>query len=106
MSSDKKYQVTKELDSAIQVLGDSWILSILCNLSSSSLRFNELQRAVNINPVTLTDRLKRLEHDGIIKREEETRDKLSVVYELTEKGRAILPIIREIKGFAERFYKE
>jgi len=39
----------------------------------------------------------------MIKRQEETLDKLSVVYSLTDKGRGILPILREIQVFADKF---
>ena len=104
MSTDTSYTITPELNQAIQALGDAWVLSILCNLSRNSLRFNEIQRAVQgINPVTLTNRLKKLEQSEIIRREEETVDKISVVYQLTEKGRAILPIIREFQTFAKTY---
>lgn len=68
------------------------------------MRFNEIQRAINgTNPTTLADRLRKLEHDGIVVRKEETVDKLSVVYELTEKGRGILPIVNEFANFAKKF---
>lgn len=96
--------ITAEVNSAIKLLGDNWILCIVGNLSKDELRFCEIQRAVQgINPVTLTDRLKKLEKEQIVKRKEETVDKLSVVYELTPKGRAILPIITEIGKFAKRY---
>lgn len=107
MSSNQNNYIPKELDNAINALGDTCVLCILCNLSSQGLRFNELQRAMhNINPVTLTNRLKKLEKEGIIIRTEETFNKVSVVYELTDKGRAILPILEEIEKFGKKFYKK
>jgi DNA-binding HxlR family transcriptional regulator len=57
----------------------------------------------DINPTTLADRLKRLEMEGVVVKEKETIDKLSVVYALTEKGKGILPIVREFEKFAEKF---
>jgi DNA-binding HxlR family transcriptional regulator len=68
------------------------------------MRFNELQRAINgLNPATLTSRLKKLEKDDLVMRKKETLDKISVVYRLTEKGMAIVPVIKAIGEFAEKF---
>ena len=102
--SSTVHHISEELHSAIKLLGDDWTLCIVGSLAKQELRFCEIQRSVDsINPVTLTDRLKRLEKAGIIQRKEETLDKLSVVYELTAKGKAILPIIAEIETFARKF---
>lgn len=104
MSSQNKSPLPPALDQAIKLLGDDWILCIIGNLADRELRFCELERAIaNINPVTLTDRLKKLETQKIVKRKTETVDKLSVVYELTPKGRAILPVIKEMAIFAKHF---
>lgn len=87
----------------LKILGDYWTLEIIQDLSAGEKRFNQLQRDVTgINPTTLANRLKKLESDQIIKRKEETVDKLSVVYTLTTKGEAILPILKQIKVFAEK----
>lgn len=95
---------TDESSEGIRILGDSWNLVIVEVLTKKPRRFNEIQRLIgNICPVTLADRLKKLEHDRVVKRYEETVDKLSVVYELTDKGRGILPILREIKMFEKKF---
>ena len=93
-----------EFNDAIKLLGDAYILSIVDNLARKSMRFNELQRSVtDICPATLADRLKKLEQEKIVIRQEETLDKLSVVYDLTPKGQGILPIIKEIGKFADKF---
>ena len=86
------------------MLGDFWTLAIIQALHDGDKRFVQLQRDISrVNPTTLTSRLKRLEKQGIIKREEETVDKLSVVYSLTPKGTGILPILKEIRLFADKF---
>lgn len=106
MSTPRKEQLSTELNSAIKMIGDDHILCIICNLRNGSMRFNELQRAINgINPTTLADRLKKLEANDLVVRKEETLDKLSVVYELTAKGTGILPIVNELEKFANRFIK-
>lgn len=104
MSSEQKCLLAKNAQTAIAMLGDNWTLSIIGNLSEGPLRFCEIERAViGINPVTLSGRLKKLEQEKIIARRKETLDKISVTYELTEKGRAILPIISSIEKFADSY---
>lgn len=87
-----------------KIIGDFWTLSIINSLKEKELRFCELQRAVNnLNPVTLTNRLKRLEKAGFITRKKESLDKLSVAYSLNKKGLALIPIINDIHVFANKF---
>jgi DNA-binding HxlR family transcriptional regulator len=88
----------------LKMLGDFWTLAIIQALGDGEKRFAQLERDLpHVNPTTLTSRLKKLEAQGIIEREEETVDKLSVVYSLTERGRGILPILREIRIFADKY---
>lgn len=88
-----------------KLIGDAWTLIIVETLASGPLRFSEIERqACGICPVTLTDRLKKLEQAAIIVRKAETVDKLSVSYALTTKGRDILPIIDELEKFAKKQY--
>ena len=82
--------------------GDMWTLCIIHVLKDGPLRFCGIQRALgDMNPTTLVNRLKKLEQAGLIQREEETMDKLSVTYSLTSKGTSVAPIIGTIGAFAE-----
>jgi DNA-binding HxlR family transcriptional regulator len=104
MSIDHNPHTSEELIHGIKMLGDVWILCIIGNLATDELRFNEIQRAIPaINPATLSARLKKLEKEKIVERKEETVNKLSVIYTLTDKGRGILPILKEIQIFVEKF---
>ena len=86
------------------MLGDYWTLVIIQALDGGSKRFSQLGRELqSASPTTLTIRLKKLEQQNIIQRSEETVNKLSVVYSLTDKGRGVLPILREIYLFASKF---
>ena len=104
MSTHNHKLLSKELNTAIKLIGDSHVLCIIVNLEKQGMRFCELQRAINgLNPTTLSNRLKRLEQEQIVSRQVAAIDKVSVLYELTDKGRAILPIVKEIGIFAEKF---
>jgi DNA-binding HxlR family transcriptional regulator len=56
----------------------------------------------DVNSVTLSNRLKRLETAGVIGREEATIDRQSVAYQLTGLGKGLLPVLREIQSFTKR----
>ena len=88
---------------AVKIFGDSWTLFIIDSLGSGEKRFCELERAVaGINPVTLVNRLKKLEQLGFIDRQKHTLDKLSVTYLLTEKGAGMIPVLRTMRAYAEK----
>jgi DNA-binding HxlR family transcriptional regulator len=85
----------------MKLLGDYWTLRIIDGLKFGETRFCELQRSIdNVNPVTLTSRLKKLEEARLIIRSEETVDKISVTYCLTELGKEALPVIKALDRFA------
>ena len=88
---------------ALKLLGDYVTLRIVDFLRASELRFTELQRSIgDVNSVTLSNRLKRLEVAGVIEREEATIDRQSVAYKLTRMGKGLLPVQREIQNFTRR----
>ena len=87
--------------SSLKLLGDFHILRIIDSLQDGPIRFCKIQRQLdNLNPVTLTDRLKRLEQAGIINRQED--DENSVYYSLTSTGRAALPVLDAINTFSSQ----
>ena len=55
--------------------------------------------ALPICPRTLAERLRALEGEGIVERRSYPESPPRVEYELTEKGRSLLPIIREMRKF-------
>ena len=92
---------------ALKLLGDYTTLRIIDFLSESALRFTDLRRAlVDTNAPTLIDRLKRMAEAGLLKRTESTLDRKSVLYELSEDGEALIPVLREIQKFAMRHFPE
>jgi DNA-binding HxlR family transcriptional regulator len=79
------------------IIGSKWTAIIVHDLSEGARRFSELERSCpGISPRTLSDRLRALEQEGIVVRRSGRR---RVEYELTEKGRALLAIIEEMRRF-------
>ena len=88
---------------ALKLLGDYVTLRVVDFLRAGELRFTELQRSMgDVNAVTLSNRLKRLETAGVIEREEATIDRQSVAYKLSPLGMGLLPVLREIQNFTKR----
>ena len=77
----------------VQLIGNKWKLLIIRNLLSSEQRFTEILKAIPISQKVLTDNLRSLEEDGIIKREVFAEVPPRVVYSLSEVGNSLRPII-------------
>jgi len=85
------------------ILGMRWTLQILHNLRRRR-RFCELQKRVgDINPTTLSQRLKFLESQGVLRRLPVSDAPLHVEYELTEKGSDLLPILDAMARWANKW---
>jgi len=85
---------------SLKLLGDFWTLNIIDALRGGELRYCDLQRAAGgVNPVTLGNRLRKLQDAGLIVRNASTDD-ISVAYKLTELGEAALPVLTAVDKFS------
>jgi len=81
------------------VLGGKWKLIIISYLTQTR-RFGQLvQRLSLISRKVLTEQLRELEEDGIVRREAFAELPPRVEYSLTEYGRALLPIIEQLSAW-------
>ena len=78
---------------ALDVVGDPWTLLVVRDLFQGVHRFDELQRRLGIARNTLTDRLSLLVDHGVAKRVQYQDNPERYEYRLTEKGRALRPVI-------------
>jgi len=88
---------------ALKLVADYWVLRIIDEIDRSAeiSRFSTLQRALDgASPATLTNRLRRMEDEGLVQRAAGVSGRNSVSYSLTDRGRRVLPIIRAIDRFA------
>ena len=78
----------------VQLIGNKWKLLIIRNLIySGKQRFTEFTKSIpGISKKVLTDNLRALEDDGIIKREVFAEVPPRVVYSLSELGNSLRPI--------------
>jgi DNA-binding HxlR family transcriptional regulator len=83
-----------------EIIGSKWTALIVHDLSEGPRRFSELERACpGISPRTLSERLRRLEQEGILERHSYAETPPRVEYELTPKGNGLLPVIDAMRRF-------
>jgi DNA-binding HxlR family transcriptional regulator len=83
-----------------EIITTKWTPLIIHDLSEGPRRFMELEHACpGISPRTLSERVDMLERQGVVMRRSYPESPPRVEYELTDKGRALLPIIREMRKF-------
>ena len=79
---------------ALDLIGDRWTILILRELLGGAARFQELHEGLpGVAKNLLTDRLRRLESDGIVRR---VRSHNAVLYALTERGAEARTALEEL----------
>jgi len=86
---------------ALDLLGDRWTLLIIRDLMSGLHRYTEIQlNCTGMSPNVLSDRLKRLEAEGLVIRHYERGLPPRVEYHLSEKGWAVRPILLSLLEYS------
>ncbi len=98
-----EHETPKACTATMRLLGDYWTLRIIDTLKAGEMRFCELQRLLdNLNPVTLSTRLKKLEDASLVARHKEAVDKISVSYSLTSLGIQSLTVVDALYHFSSK----
>lgn len=79
-----------------------WAMLVLCVLSENeTTRFNSIEKAIpDISPKVLTETLKKLEKDNLIKRKVFAEIPPRVEYSLTDLGKSLMPHIESLLKWA------
>lgn len=87
----------------LALIGEKWVSLIIGALECKVMRFGELKRVCEgISQKMLTQKLRKLERDGLIMRTLYADIlPIKVEYRLTELGKSLLPIVRVSKLWAE-----
>jgi DNA-binding HxlR family transcriptional regulator len=87
-----------------EIVCGKWTLLIIRDLAEGRARFCELERSLKgISPRTLSLRLRALEEEGIVERQTFPEVPPRVEYALTEKGRALVPLIEDMRSYGRRW---
>lgn len=93
-ASRKTYNLPCVIAQTLDVIGDRWTLLILRDLMAGLHRYNDiLESCAGMSPNVLSDRLKRLEAEGLVIRNYYKELPPRVEYTLTPKGWDVRPIL-------------
>src|SRR5919205_4124978 len=91
---------------AVELLGKRWTGAIVDALLPAPRRFSEIAQAIpQISDRLLSMRLRELEAEGIVERQVLDGSPVRVEYALTQKGAALEPAIRALRGWARDWLK-
>jgi DNA-binding HxlR family transcriptional regulator len=101
MGYDQRCPVARALD----VVGEKWSLLILRDLNRKGpLRFQAIEEGLpGVAPNTLSARLKLLETQGVIATRLYERHPPRYEYYLTDKGKALVPVLKALYAWGERY---
>jgi DNA-binding HxlR family transcriptional regulator len=87
----------------LETVGDRWSLLIVRDLLAGPRRFSDLRRLLtNVTAKWLTIRLRQLESDGIVSRDQQA-GRREVWYELTQKGRDLAPVLEALVAWGLKY---
>ncbi|MFC3802591.1 winged helix-turn-helix transcriptional regulator [Cohnella sp. GCM10012308] len=95
---DKEYRCASEV--AMQLVSGKWKILILSLLNDQTFRFGELQKLMpGATHKMLTEQLRDLERDGLVVRSVYPVVPLKVEYDLTDRGKRLVPILKQLCEF-------
>ena len=89
------------LPQAVELIGEKWAFLILRGAFNGLVHFEQFQAGLGIARNILSDRLSRLVAGDILERSLDPADKRRVIYALTPKGKALLPVVIALRQWSE-----
>lgn len=93
------------VDNTFRVVGKKFTVLILRDMMNfHKSRFNQFLESVEgINPKTLSVRLREMEKNGLIQRKVYAETPIRIEYHVTEKGKALKPILEQMAAFSIQY---
>jgi DNA-binding HxlR family transcriptional regulator len=91
---------------ALEVVGERWTLLVLRDVLLGKHRFDELVESLGVTRTVLTQRLRHLVDEGVLERSAYQQRPERFEYHLTDKGRALLPVIAHLLWWGDTYYPE
>ena len=89
------------LPSAVELIGEKWAFLILRGALNGLEHFEQFQAGLGIARNILSNRLAKLVDGGILERNPDPIDRRKVVYSLSAKGEALLPVVLALRQWGE-----
>jgi DNA-binding HxlR family transcriptional regulator len=105
MNEINRSSLCPHVEKGIQIMSKRWAVFIIHQLLEGPRRFCHMEAAIPISGRLLSERLKELEQEGIVKRDVFPETPVRIQYSLTSMGMALEPIIRAIEGWSHEWIK-
>lgn len=103
MSGKRSYGDACRFAYALDLVGERWGLLVVRELLLGPKRFTDLRRGLpNASPNILAERLRELEQSGVVHRRKLPPPAAAQVYELTEWGEELEPIVTKLGAWGAR----
>ena len=92
------------INHTFKLVGKKFTMLIIRNMiHRDHKRFNQFLEIEDINAKVLSARLKEMEEDGLIERKIYPDKPVRIEYTITEKGRALEPILDQMSAFSMKY---
>ena len=91
------------LPAAVELIGEKWAFLILRGAFNGLRHFEEFQAGLGIARNILSDRLSKLVAGEILERRPDPDDGRRVIYSLTPKGEALLPVVVALRQWGDEW---
>ncbi|AIQ56799.1 winged helix-turn-helix transcriptional regulator [Paenibacillus borealis] len=102
----KSTELCPRLQKSMDIIGRRWTGLIIYQLLQGPQRFGAIEASLPVSGRLLSERLKELEQEGIVLREVFPETPVRIQYSLTDKGRALESVIRDLQVWSEDWITE
>ena len=88
---------------AVSLVGDEWTFMILREMFLGGRRFDDFQRQTGASAALLSQRLKKLEAEGVIRKEAYSERPVRFEYRMTAMGRELWPAVITLKQWGDKW---
>ena len=88
-------------EKAVSLLSQRWTSLVIYQMLDAPQRFGAIQSAIGVSGKVLSDRLKDMEREGLVKRDVYPETPVIIEYSLTDKGRSLEPVLRDIEQWSQ-----
>ena len=99
----RKAALSCPIPPAVELIGEKWAFLIVRGALNDLHHFEEFQAGLGIARNILSDRLGKLVAGGVLERQPDPSDRRKVIYSLTDKGAALMPVVLAMRQWGERW---
>lgn len=102
--TEHKMHLCPKFETAFELLGKRWTGLIIQVLMNGPMRFKDISAMIPcMSDRMLTERFKELEQAGIVARNVYPEMPIRIEYELTEKGKALRPVMNAVQNWGDEW---